>query len=169
MITSLTFSPPFILFFLFRHVSLSSLSLFPLTKRITSFFFCPSRPGVLKDLKKMGSISLFIFFITLLVLARQVSPHYSSLNDIIFLSCAAHSLTSQLSFALSSTITFAVWFLSRWFHWTHSVLLHTVLSSWFIFFHDYLSVCNSYFPRAMASVVSLYSLLQLTRSFQSEA
>ncbi|CAK6954395.1 adenylate cyclase type 2 isoform X3 [Scomber scombrus] len=30
------------------------------------------RPGVLKDLKTMGSISLFIFFITLLVLARQV-------------------------------------------------------------------------------------------------
>ncbi|XP_028435973.1 adenylate cyclase type 2 isoform X4 [Perca flavescens] len=29
------------------------------------------RPGVLKDLKTMGSISLFIFFITLLVLARQ--------------------------------------------------------------------------------------------------
>ncbi|KAG7261327.1 hypothetical protein CRUP_035726 [Coryphaenoides rupestris] len=28
-------------------------------------------PGVLKDLKTMGSISLFIFFITLLVLARQ--------------------------------------------------------------------------------------------------
>ncbi|XP_044192286.1 adenylate cyclase type 2b isoform X5 [Thunnus albacares] len=31
-----------------------------------------SRPGVLKDLKTMGSVSLFIFFITLLVLARQV-------------------------------------------------------------------------------------------------
>lgn len=31
------------------------------------------RPGVLKDLKTMGSVSLFIFFITLLVLARQVS------------------------------------------------------------------------------------------------
>ncbi|XP_057195789.1 adenylate cyclase type 2 isoform X4 [Triplophysa rosa] len=30
------------------------------------------RPGVLKDLKTMGSISLFIFFVTLLVLARQV-------------------------------------------------------------------------------------------------
>ncbi|KAK1880386.1 Adenylate cyclase type 2, partial [Dissostichus eleginoides] len=29
------------------------------------------RPGVLKDLKTMGSVSLFIFFITLLVLARQ--------------------------------------------------------------------------------------------------
>lgn len=30
------------------------------------------RPGILKDLKTMGSISLFIFFITLLVLGRQV-------------------------------------------------------------------------------------------------
>ncbi|XP_076016049.1 adenylate cyclase type 2b isoform X3 [Genypterus blacodes] len=30
------------------------------------------RPGVLKDLKTMGSVSLFIFFVTLLVLARQV-------------------------------------------------------------------------------------------------
>lgn len=30
------------------------------------------RPGVLKNLKTMGSVSLFIFFITLLVLARQV-------------------------------------------------------------------------------------------------
>ncbi|XP_061615506.1 adenylate cyclase type 2-like isoform X2 [Phyllopteryx taeniolatus] len=30
------------------------------------------RPGILKDLKTMGSVSLFIFFITLLVLARQV-------------------------------------------------------------------------------------------------
>ncbi|KAK4826995.1 hypothetical protein QYF61_013095 [Mycteria americana] len=29
------------------------------------------RPGILKDLKTMGSISLFIFFITLLVLGRQ--------------------------------------------------------------------------------------------------
>lgn len=33
----------------------------------------PLRPGVLKDLKTMGSVNLFIFFITLLVLARQVS------------------------------------------------------------------------------------------------
>lgn len=34
---------------------------------------CARRPGVLKDLKTMGSVSLFIFFVTLLVLARQVS------------------------------------------------------------------------------------------------
>lgn len=33
------------------------------------------RPGLFKDLKTMGSISLFIFFITLLVLARQVGPN----------------------------------------------------------------------------------------------
>lgn len=35
----------------------------------------PSRPGLFKDLKTMGSISLFIFFITLFVLARQVGPN----------------------------------------------------------------------------------------------
>nr|XP_020475810.1 adenylate cyclase type 2-like isoform X3 [Monopterus albus] len=35
------------------------------------------RPGVLKDLKTMGSVSLFIFFITLLVLARQDLYHQS--------------------------------------------------------------------------------------------
>uniref|UniRef100_A0ACB8EBN8 Uncharacterized protein n=1 Tax=Sphaerodactylus townsendi TaxID=933632 RepID=A0ACB8EBN8_9SAUR len=29
------------------------------------------RPGILKDLKTMGSVSLFIFFVTLLVLSRQ--------------------------------------------------------------------------------------------------
>ncbi|CAL1584424.1 unnamed protein product [Knipowitschia caucasica] len=37
------------------------------------------RPGVLKDLKTMGSVSLFIFFITLLVLARQ-NEYYSRLD-----------------------------------------------------------------------------------------
>lgn len=41
---------------------------------------CVCRPGVLKDLKTMGSVSLFIFFITLLVLARQVSKHHSFVN-----------------------------------------------------------------------------------------
>ncbi|XP_067858021.1 adenylate cyclase type 2-like [Heptranchias perlo] len=37
------------------------------------------RPGVLKDLKTMGSISLFIFFVTLLVLARQ-NEYYCRLD-----------------------------------------------------------------------------------------
>ncbi|XP_042188004.1 adenylate cyclase type 2 isoform X2 [Callorhinchus milii] len=37
------------------------------------------RPGVLKDLKTMGSISLFIFFATLLVLARQ-NEYYCRLD-----------------------------------------------------------------------------------------
>uniref|UniRef100_A0A3B3C5Y0 Adenylate cyclase type 2 n=1 Tax=Oryzias melastigma TaxID=30732 RepID=A0A3B3C5Y0_ORYME len=37
------------------------------------------RPGVLKNLKTMGSISLFIFFITLLVLARQ-NEYYCRLD-----------------------------------------------------------------------------------------
>uniref|UniRef100_A0A8C7YP73 Adenylate cyclase type 2 n=1 Tax=Oryzias sinensis TaxID=183150 RepID=A0A8C7YP73_9TELE len=37
------------------------------------------RPGVLKDLKTMGSMSLFIFFITLLVLARQ-NEYYCRLD-----------------------------------------------------------------------------------------
>uniref|UniRef100_A0A3Q4BZF0 adenylate cyclase n=1 Tax=Mola mola TaxID=94237 RepID=A0A3Q4BZF0_MOLML len=36
-------------------------------------------PGVLKDLKMMGSVSLFIFFITLLVLARQ-NEYYCRLD-----------------------------------------------------------------------------------------
>ncbi|XP_030268433.1 adenylate cyclase type 2b isoform X3 [Sparus aurata] len=38
-----------------------------------------NRPGVLKDLKTMGSVSLFIFFITLLVLARQ-NEYYCRLD-----------------------------------------------------------------------------------------
>uniref|UniRef100_A0A3B3QAN9 Adenylate cyclase type 2 n=1 Tax=Paramormyrops kingsleyae TaxID=1676925 RepID=A0A3B3QAN9_9TELE len=38
-----------------------------------------SNPGVLKDLKTMGSVSLFIFFITLLVLARQ-NEYYCRLD-----------------------------------------------------------------------------------------
>ncbi|XP_030637555.1 adenylate cyclase type 2 [Chanos chanos] len=37
------------------------------------------RPGVLKDLKTMGSVSLFIFFVTLLVLARQ-NEYYCRLD-----------------------------------------------------------------------------------------
>uniref|UniRef100_A0A674NSL6 Adenylate cyclase type 2 n=1 Tax=Takifugu rubripes TaxID=31033 RepID=A0A674NSL6_TAKRU len=37
------------------------------------------RPGVLKDLKTMGSVNLFIFFITLLVLARQ-NEYYCRLD-----------------------------------------------------------------------------------------
>uniref|UniRef100_A0A8C4SJA5 Adenylate cyclase type 2 n=1 Tax=Erpetoichthys calabaricus TaxID=27687 RepID=A0A8C4SJA5_ERPCA len=38
-----------------------------------------SKPGVLKDLKTMGSVSLFIFFVTLLVLARQ-NEYYCRLD-----------------------------------------------------------------------------------------
>uniref|UniRef100_A0A671NU37 adenylate cyclase n=1 Tax=Sinocyclocheilus anshuiensis TaxID=1608454 RepID=A0A671NU37_9TELE len=38
-----------------------------------------TKPGVLKDLKTMGSVSLFIFFITLLVLARQ-NEYYCRLD-----------------------------------------------------------------------------------------
>ncbi|XP_063778839.1 adenylate cyclase type 2 [Pseudophryne corroboree] len=37
------------------------------------------RPGVLKDLKTMGSVSLFIFFVTLLVLSRQ-NEYYCRLD-----------------------------------------------------------------------------------------
>ncbi|KAM8966407.1 adenylate cyclase type 2 [Pelodytes ibericus] len=37
------------------------------------------RPGVLKDLKTMGSVSLFIFFVTLLVLGRQ-NEYYCRLD-----------------------------------------------------------------------------------------
>lgn len=43
-----------------------------------SLFLIKTRPGVLKDLKTMGSVSLFIFFVTLLVLARQVSVRFVS-------------------------------------------------------------------------------------------
>ncbi len=42
-------------------------------KSYLSLSLIKTRPGVLKDLKTMGSVSLFIFFVTLLVLARQVS------------------------------------------------------------------------------------------------
>ncbi|KAI2652698.1 Adenylate cyclase type 2 [Labeo rohita] len=38
-----------------------------------------NKPGVLKDLKTMGSVSLFIFFVTLLVLARQ-NEYYCRLD-----------------------------------------------------------------------------------------
>lgn len=54
----------------------------------------PLRPGVLKDLKTMGSISLFIFFITLLVLARQVSWKFDRTSSC----CATPRLTSVFSF-----------------------------------------------------------------------
>uniref|UniRef100_A0AAQ5YJA1 Adenylate cyclase type 2 n=1 Tax=Amphiprion ocellaris TaxID=80972 RepID=A0AAQ5YJA1_AMPOC len=54
--------------------------------QITECFSCYNcgsfslfRPGVLKDLKTMGSVSLFIFFITLLVLARQ-NEYYCRLD-----------------------------------------------------------------------------------------
>ncbi|XP_078248691.1 adenylate cyclase type 2 isoform X2 [Pogona vitticeps] len=42
------------------------------------------RPGILKDLKTMGSVSLFIFFITLLVLSRQLlsKPKFSGVEKI---------------------------------------------------------------------------------------
>uniref|UniRef100_A0A670KA74 Adenylate cyclase type 2 n=1 Tax=Podarcis muralis TaxID=64176 RepID=A0A670KA74_PODMU len=40
---------------------------------------CFHRPGILKDLKTMGSVSLFIFFITLLVLSRQ-NEYYCRLD-----------------------------------------------------------------------------------------
>lgn len=38
-----------------------------------------NRPGIWKDLKTMGSVSLSIFFITLLVLGRQVRSSFSHL------------------------------------------------------------------------------------------
>uniref|UniRef100_A0A8D3C3M6 Adenylate cyclase type 2 n=1 Tax=Scophthalmus maximus TaxID=52904 RepID=A0A8D3C3M6_SCOMX len=41
--------------------------------------FSKALPGVLKDLKTMGSVSLFIFFVTLLVLARQ-NEYYCRLD-----------------------------------------------------------------------------------------
>lgn len=61
-------------------------------------YVCHSRPGVLKDLKTMGSISLFIFFITLLVLARQVSPHNYHLQ------CSLPTVLKPLSLHLVSCI-----------------------------------------------------------------
>lgn len=60
--------------FICLYLFLSSPALFHHTQTHSHCFVCPSRPGLLKDLKTMGSISLFIFFITLLVLARQVGP-----------------------------------------------------------------------------------------------
>uniref|UniRef100_A0A8C7YQ16 Adenylate cyclase type 2 n=1 Tax=Oryzias sinensis TaxID=183150 RepID=A0A8C7YQ16_9TELE len=46
---------------------------------VSKCLFFVFRPGVLKDLKTMGSMSLFIFFITLLVLARQ-NEYYCRLD-----------------------------------------------------------------------------------------
>lgn len=94
----------------FKIISLPSPLLFyfpslircPLTLHSFPFDFCFPRPGVLKNLKTMGSISLFIFFITLLVLARQVSFWSDSLNDFICrLLChilSSHLLKSNLSY-----------------------------------------------------------------------
>ena len=45
---------------------------FMLFSRIVLVCLFLNRPGIWKDLKTMGSVSLFIFFITLLVLGRQV-------------------------------------------------------------------------------------------------
>uniref|UniRef100_A0A8C1XQ25 Adenylate cyclase type 4 n=1 Tax=Cyprinus carpio TaxID=7962 RepID=A0A8C1XQ25_CYPCA len=51
----------------------------PLDFKSLCFCLFPLRPGVLKDLKTMGSVSLFIFFVTLLVLARQ-NEYYCRLD-----------------------------------------------------------------------------------------
>lgn len=61
-------------------------------------FSSPYRPGVLKDLKTMGSVSLFIFFITLLVLARQVSSFLK------VVSCNFFPLNATILFRSFSTI-----------------------------------------------------------------
>lgn len=100
------------------------------------FFLCPSRPGVLKDLKSMGSISLFIFFITLLVLARQVSPHYNSLNDIIIclvLLCFTSTLYSFVFYTSPSwfrVLYFGVF--SPFWGWLYS---HGLWSLWLLTIH----------------------------------
>uniref|UniRef100_A0A9J8ASL9 Adenylate cyclase type 2 n=1 Tax=Cyprinus carpio carpio TaxID=630221 RepID=A0A9J8ASL9_CYPCA len=55
-----------------------SLSL-SLSLSLLTLSLIKTRPGVLKDLKTMGSVSLFIFFVTLLVLARQ-NEYYCRLD-----------------------------------------------------------------------------------------
>lgn len=57
-------------------------------------FFSFNRPGVLKDLKTMGSVSLFIFFITLLVLARQVRGHLNP-TYLLKVKCLSGSLLQK--------------------------------------------------------------------------
>ncbi|NWH21194.1 ADCY2 cyclase, partial [Grus americana] len=48
-------------------------------EQLALLIFLFYRPGILKDLKTMGSISLFIFFVTLLVLGRQ-NEYYCRLD-----------------------------------------------------------------------------------------
>lgn len=96
--------------FICLYLFLSSPALFHHTQTHSHCIVCPSRPGLLKDLKTMGSISLFIFFITLLVLARQVGPNCKSLNDGGSLLFHQHHQCDLL-----------------FFHPVVSILLHTVL------------------------------------------
>uniref|UniRef100_A0A8C0FVB1 Adenylate cyclase type 4 n=1 Tax=Bubo bubo TaxID=30461 RepID=A0A8C0FVB1_BUBBB len=49
------------------------------SEQLALHMFLFYRPGILKDLKTMGSISLFIFFVTLLVLGRQ-NEYYCRLD-----------------------------------------------------------------------------------------
>jgi len=60
------------------------------------FLFC--RPGILKDLKTMGSISLFIFFVTLLVLGRQVRC------TLVFICISRHNASFHREPAIFSNI-----------------------------------------------------------------
>lgn len=64
----------------------------------------PLRPGVLKDLKTMGSISLFIFFITLLVLARQVSWNFDPTSPFLSSKCSFPPRPSSFTFFCSLLI-----------------------------------------------------------------
>lgn len=67
-------------------------------KQLGLLTFLFYRPGILKDLKTMGSISLFIFFVTLLVLGRQVR---CSVLSICISGCTASLPHSQRCFRFS--------------------------------------------------------------------
>lgn len=118
---------------------LSSPALFHHTQTHSHCFVCPSRPGLLKDLKTMGSISLFIFFITLLVLARQVGPNCKSLNDGGSLLLHQHHHCDLLFFHLVSILLHTVLYLlesrkALWGQFVWSLFSHSgqryIWSAW---------------------------------------
>lgn len=101
--------------FICLYLFLSSPALFHHTQTHSHCFVCPSSPGLLKDLKTMGSISLFIFFITLLVLARQVSPNCESLNYVFCLVLCSLINIAIVLFCFSPCICYLFYYIQNCF------------------------------------------------------
>lgn len=112
----------------------------------------------------MGSISLFIFFITLLVLARQVSPHYNSLNDVIV--CLLHIFTftplKEFSFQLCSYITIALFtFFSVCLPFHHPLYLSKVFYFVYLFIFFMFSPIFSQFGLAIFPCTIVFVTINL--------